>query len=340
MPRRARIPAQLTSGPFHLEEARRVGVTLSMLRGRAWKRVGSELYCWKEAEEDPQKLLSAWRRRLPPEVVFAGATAAWLHGLDVPPSNPVEILAPADSSVRAADWLNVSRGDISGTEVVSIDGLHVTSLHRTLTDLCLRWQPLDALVALDMAVAAGMTDRDALIRHTETASGRPGVGRLRVLAELAARAQSPMETRLRWLLIQARLPQPDVQTDLHDAAGRFIGRADLYYPPARLVLEYDGENHRDRLVEDDRRQNLLINAGFRLLRFTAGDIYRRPSTVVGQVWAALNARPKRATDAKRALKPVSWRTADAKRAESPGDAFSGRASPSGVGRGGPGWSGS
>ena len=66
-----------------------------------------------------------------------------------------------------------------------------------------------------------------------------------------------------------------------------MGRADLYYPAGRLVLEYDGGNHRERLVEDDRRQNLLVNAGFRLLRFTAIDVYKRPDIVQAQVRGAL-----------------------------------------------------
>src|SRR6266705_1615114 len=132
-----------------------------------------------------------------------------------------------------------------------------------------------------------MTDADALSRHADATSGRPGARRLRVLAEFAAPAESPMETRLRWLLIKARLPQPNVQADLRDAEGRFVGRADLYYPSARLVLEYDGDNHRARLVEDNRRQNLLINAGFRLLRFTSADVHQRPVVVTAQVRDAL-----------------------------------------------------
>ena len=96
-----------------------------------------------------------------------------------------------------------------------------------------------------------------------------------------------METRLRWLLLQAGLPRPEVQTELHDADGRFVGRADLYYPRARLVIEYDGSNHRDRLVEDNRRQNALLNVGFRLLRFTAADLKLRPDSVHVQVRSGL-----------------------------------------------------
>jgi len=96
-----------------------------------------------------------------------------------------------------------------------------------------------------------------------------------------------METRLRWLLIESGLPAPEVQVDLTDDSGRFVGRADLYYPSARLAIEFDGGNHRDRLVEDDRRQNLLISSGYRLLRFTGADVRGRPEVVQAQVRDAL-----------------------------------------------------
>src|SRR5450759_1505490 len=80
---------------------------------------------------------------------------------------------------------------------------------------------------------------------------------------------------------------------------RFVGRADLYYPAARLVLEYDGANHRDRLVEDNRRQNRLLNAGFGLLRFTAADIHNQPQVFEAQVQSALAERTKSTPQAPR-----------------------------------------
>jgi very-short-patch-repair endonuclease len=70
-----------------------------------------------------------------------------------------------------------------------------------------------------------------------------------------------------------------VQTKLLNVAAR----ADLYYPQARLVVEYDGGNHRERLAEDDQRQNLLVSAGYQVLRFTATDIYKTPEVTVAQV---------------------------------------------------------
>ena len=282
------IPPELTCRPFTLDEARTAGLTLSALKGKAWRRLGAELYCLTELGTDPWLLLSAWQRLLPAEAVFAGATAAWLFGLDLEPADPIEIVVPPDSGIRSRVGLSVRRCDVSPGEVVSVRGLRTTSLPLALARLCLQRPAVEALVAIDMAVRAGITDAAALGRYAEAAKGRAGAGRLRSLAAFAAPAESPMETRLRWLLIQAGLPRPEVQTNLRDSKARFIGRADLYYPAAKLVLEYDGGNHRERLVEDDRRQNLLINAGFRLLRFTAADIHSRAEIVEAQVRGALS----------------------------------------------------
>jgi hypothetical protein len=208
-------------------------------------------------------------------------------GLDLDPTNPIEIVLPVQSGIRPRTGLSVRRCEVAASEIATIRGLRATSTHRTLADICFSRPAVEALILIDMAVRAGLTDGAALGRYGEAAKGRAGTRRLRSLAVLAAPAESPMETRLRWLLIQAGLPRPEVQTDLFDSDDRFVGRADLYYPGARLVVEYDGGNHRDRLVEDDRRQNLLINAGFRLLRFTAADIHNRPDVVEAQVLSAL-----------------------------------------------------
>jgi very-short-patch-repair endonuclease len=227
----------------------------------------------------------------------------------------VEIIVPLCSSIRSRAGLYVRRCQLSRSDVATIRSLRATVVNRTLRDLCLRLPSIDALIAIDMAVHLGLTKADDLRRHSDAAEGGGGAHRLRSLALLAAAAESPMETRLRWLLIQAGLPCPEVQTNLRDREQRFVGRADLYYPAARLILEYDGANHRDRLVDDNRRQNLLINAGYRLLRFTATDIHQRPEVIVAQVRSALNLDPKRTAGAKRAESKGLMRTAGAKRAK-------------------------
>jgi very-short-patch-repair endonuclease len=89
------------------------------------------------------------------------------------------------------------------------------------------------------------------------------------------------------VLVLAGLPRPLAQVSLRDDGGNFLARVDLYYPRARLAIEYDGGTHRDSLAADNRRQNRLLNAGYRLLRFTAGDVLGNPGGVVAQVREAL-----------------------------------------------------
>src|SRR5260370_1807578 len=107
-----------------------------------------------------------------------------------------------------------------------------------------------------------------------------GIVRFRRVVDLVEpKAESPMETRLRMLLMLAGLPRPEAQVSIQDDQGRFLGRPDLFYGLQRLAIEYDGGNHRDRLVEDNRRQNSLIGAGLRFLRFTKADVYGTPPLV-------------------------------------------------------------
>ena len=69
--------------------------------------------------------------------------------------------------------------------------------------------------------------------------------------------------------------------------GGFLGRPDLFYRSHRLAIEYDGASHRDNLTGDNRRQNLLMNADYSILRFTADDVLRGSDSVVAQVRKAL-----------------------------------------------------
>jgi len=241
------------------------------------RRLGRGVYCRADRAEDSWTVVSAWLNALPTESVLSGPTAAWLHGLDLNPANPVEVIVPLRAWSRSRAGLRVRHCKLESHEVVRIRGRLATSIDLTLRDLAARLSDLEMLIALDGVLRRRLLDSSQLVTPR----------RLRSLAQWAAPAESPMETRLRWLLLQAGLPRPEVQTELRDSNQRFLGRVDLYYPSARLVIEYDGGNHRERLVEDNRRQNALVNAGYRVLRYTASDIYQRPDFVVTQVRKAL-----------------------------------------------------
>lgn len=273
-----RIPPELKLRPFSVAEARAAGVSPTSLRGKSWVRCSNGLYAWRGLGEDPWLVLQAWQRMFP-NSVFGGSSAAWIYGM-LDAFLPIEVYMPPPSGVRSRHALIVHRSNVHALEVTVVRGVRVTKPLRTLSDLCRRHTGLDALVLIDSALRLRLTDKASLAKVSSPT--------LCALAPLAEPDESPMETRLRWLLFQAGLPRPEVQTNLQDSEGRFVGRADLYYPQARLVIEFDGNRHRERLVEDNRRQNLLVNAGFALLRFTSADLRERPDTVAAQVRRALS----------------------------------------------------
>jgi hypothetical protein len=162
-----------------------------------------------------------------------------------------------------------------------------TSIVRTLAEVCGRLTLTEAVVVADQALHLRRVSLAHLTSWAKSHAGRPGVARFRRVIEFAEPlAESPMESRLRMLLVLSGLPRPEAQTSIYDRWGRFVGRPDLYYESQRLGVEYDGGIHRHSLAEDNRRQNRLLDAGVRLLRFTAGDVMSHPDSIVLQVRGA------------------------------------------------------
>jgi very-short-patch-repair endonuclease len=90
-------------------------------------------------------------------------------------------------------------------------------------------------------------------------------------------------------IVGAGLPRHEVQEPVLDTDQTVPARPDLAYPAARLGIEYDGATHRVSLVEDNRRQNMLLRRfGIVLLRYTASDVHR-PATIVEDIRSMLNA---------------------------------------------------
>jgi hypothetical protein len=234
--------------------------------------------------QDALQQLSGVARRLPAGAAFSGRTAAWLQGLDVAPCNPIEVTIPKRFGITRRAGAIVRRAALTGNEVVLRHGLPATSALRTVVDLASRDPLTEAVVAADLALHARLISIAKLRTYIAAHRRTRGIARLRRVIELVEpKTESPMETRLRMLLVLAGLPRPQVQIEIKDEHGRNLGRPDLLYSSQRLAIEYDGGNHRERLVDDNRRQNRLIGAGFRLLRFTAADVYRAPESVVLQV---------------------------------------------------------
>ena len=138
-------------GPFSLEEARRHGLTRYHLRAATWQSLGGGFYAVREIAEQPLVRLAAVARRLPSGAVFSGRTAAWLHGLDLAPCNPIEVTVPI-----------ARRSEI---ERSIAQRLPVTSRVRTLADLGRCLPLVEAVAALDAALHKRLLKMSDLVEN-------------------------------------------------------------------------------------------------------------------------------------------------------------------------------
>ena len=269
--------------PFTLTEAREAGLERWHLRTGAYRRVGPRTYVPASLTLDPITEINAGGARLSRDATFSHATAAWLHHPDLAGYRPLEVTVPIGSSNNLAG-LRVHRANLKHSDKVRRQGLTATSMPRTIADLSARLDPSDLVVLIDQALNKKLVTLKQLRSVTEAFAGRRGNAKLRQALALAEPlSESPMETRLRLLPVRSRLPSPLVQAKLTDTHGRFLARADLYFPSRRLAVEYDGSTHKDTIANDNRRRNSLLYAGYRYLCFTASDVFQNPRAVVSMV---------------------------------------------------------
>ncbi len=121
-------------------------------------------------------------------------------------------------------------------------------------------------------------------------SRSPGCRRARrAAARVRQGAESREETLLRLLLVAAGLPEPELQVELFDARG-FIGRFDMVYREARVIVEYDGDQHRTSTRQYERdmvRIDRAIDDRWTLVRVRARGLFHARSETVSRVQRAL-----------------------------------------------------
>ena len=69
-----------------------------------------------------------------------------------------------------------------------------------------------------------------------------------------------------------------------------IGVVDVHFEATRVIVEVDGfraHSAKRNFVNDRRRQNRLIMAGYTVLRYTWDDLHDRPASVIAEIKAVL-----------------------------------------------------
>jgi very-short-patch-repair endonuclease len=214
------------------------------------------------------------------------SAAEWYGWPLLNPPTSIELVVPRRRKPTPWPGARIIRPQLHSSEIVRIRDVPATKPLRTAVDLALHLPIADALAVLDGACRLGGVSTRALRRELRLL-GRPKAA---LLADLVNPARASVyESLFFWLMHQAQIPEPRCQFEVRRGMV-LIARADFAWASRRVIVEVDGyKYHSDRAAfqEDRTRQNALVNAGWRVLRFTVADLLLRPGKVIAEVRAAL-----------------------------------------------------
>lgn len=224
------------------------------------------------------------------------------------PADAARVVVVTDpaSRVRFRRDVRVLRSVVPSDERCTRGDLTLTTPVRTAFDLARLLPTRSAVVGLDRLLNLRVVTTAELRALVLDRPGWVGIGSARHALELAdGGAESPRESLLRLVWLEAGLPKPTCNAVVRDGVGAFVARVDLIDQASGLVGEYDGFWHSgsERRSDDARRSEALEALGLQLVRATASDIG-------GAGEDAFRARLRRAYQRARFPRDRRWQVTD------------------------------
>lgn len=242
-----------------------------------------------------------------PETCLSHVTAASALGLWLPPEvrndSRIHLTQPAGTTLRIRRPGVVShRRPLPETQLTQAHGVLTTTPARTWFDLSsacsVRHLVMlgDHLVRTPRPKFEGRSHPHATVEELraiiDSAGKVRGKRRSREALELIrVGADSPPETALRLSLIEAGLPEPELQVPPAPHLAEWFP-ADLGYPRLKIAIQYDGEPHfsPERARWDQTRNNEFHTRDWLLLLFNRDDHRDQFRRAVRHVDAAIATR--------------------------------------------------
>lgn len=279
--------------PFTRREALAAGLTDRQLKGTRFRTLLDGVYISAAVPVTAVVMARAALLTQPAGATATHFTAARVMGAPVT-DHPLEHVTVSTSAQRRRRrGLRCHVAALAAAERHVMYGVRITAPQRLFLEMAEYLSLVDLVVLGDWLVRGRfLTCRD-LVEYCADSSDRHVAHARRAAAYVRDRVDSPMETRLRMLLVLAGLPEPEVNREVRDEHGSVVLRLDLSYPSVKVAVEYDGRHHAE-LVEQrhrdlDRRDDLEDDA-WRLVVVTSRGIYVEPAKTLERVWRALRSR--------------------------------------------------
>jgi hypothetical protein len=290
--------------PFTSQMAPDLGLTPVLLRSRIKqgliRREFRNVYVDARVPDSRNGRLRAIKLVAPSNAVVSDETAAWVRGLDVFAPGRRHDFTPSLVARHGRGRVrhNGSRGRqaiIPADDIEYIDGVHLTTPVRTVSDLLRKLYRPYALAAGDAFAHAGLVEIDEVVEYVARLKGYRGIVQARSLAAIIEpKTQSPGESWQRLRMLDAGFPPPEPQHEVVDELGRsfFI---DLPYPDLLIGSEFDGREFHtadhDREHDQGRRHYLSEVYGWRWVVGTRQRIFGDDTSFEHELGELLGIRP-------------------------------------------------
>ncbi|MFI9452878.1 DUF559 domain-containing protein [Amycolatopsis sp. NPDC052450] len=227
---------------------------------------------------------------------LSGATALALHGISAVDDPRIHVTVPHSRRIKSKPGLTVHQADFQPSDVVELDGLATFSLDLALADFLCTGNKRTAFAALDEAMHGLVPDHVRTLRanvrdRVVDRRDRRGIHRAIMLLDLATgKAESPPESIVRLIVVDAGFPIPEAQYEITTIEGRTLYILDMAWPSRRIALEYDGfVSHEERRDYDSERDARMAGRGWITIRVSAADL-RDPQRFLAELSRAFERR--------------------------------------------------
>ncbi|MCH1867864.1 hypothetical protein [Nocardioides sp. CFH 31398] len=272
------------------------------VRARVWVRFCHGYYTdaarWSALGAEGRHLLraDAALHQLRDAVALSHVTGSLNHGLGVwgLDLSSAHVTRLDGATGRRNNHLVHHRGAVGPEEVTVVRGRPVLSPVRCAVETATLGSGESGLVVLDSLLHQGLCSPADLRAEIAAKRHWPDTLPLQLLARMASPGgESVGESRLRWLLKCAGLPDPVLQYEVR-AGDTLIGRCDMAWPELGVILEFDGRFKYQRHVapgltpgdvvfaEKQREDRIRELTGFLVVRVVWSDL-DRPNLLVQRI---------------------------------------------------------
>jgi len=282
MVRRSVIPQALNGQPFETSDARAVGLSWKVLQGSRFRRVTQGVYVTATSADSPRLRVRGVMLALPADTIATGVTGLQMLGIEVGPELPMTFASTHLRQIRRRDVRVMRFKELPPHRDGIARAEHCWLVAASTLNL------LDLVTAGDWLLRRRRSTLVRLHSAVQTYPGRGVVHARRAVMLVRERVDSPRETWLRLCLVLAGLPMPECNLVIGDDQGP-MGRVDLVYLAYKLIIEYEGDQHRtdrNQWNADIDRHEDFARDNWTLIRVTS-ERARWPRQVVRSVYQAL-----------------------------------------------------